>query len=137
MKVNLYCHSIAVDRSIKNSIDVLIFGGKETQDPDSLNSKKISVASHFMSLDTVSGLMTPVCTDTLPPSNRYLQHIFFLFTFIANTSLEYLFLDGIMFICRFLQALFLFLDDWDCDVISQTCKSTLFAVHFHCFIFII
>ena len=81
MKVNLYGHSIAVDRSIKNSIDILIFGGKETQDPDLLNSKKISVASHFMSLDTVSGLMTSVCTDTLPPSNRYLQHTFFFIYF--------------------------------------------------------
>ena len=81
VKVNLCGHSIAVDRSSKNRCDILIFGGKETLEVECSNPKRISLNSHFTRLDTISGLISAVGTNSLLPSNRFVRFLLFLLFF--------------------------------------------------------
>ena len=81
--MNLCGHSIAVDRSSKNRSDILIFGGKETLESESSSLKRITLNSHFTRLNTVSGLISPCDTNTLPPSNRY------VFFFVISMFIMY------------------------------------------------
>ena len=100
--MNLCGHSIAVDRSSKNRSDILIFGGKETLESESSSLKRITLNSHFTRLNTVSGLISPCDTNTLPPSNRYV--FFLLFPCLSCTS------DVMNFKCKFISFYSFFLN---------------------------